>query len=392
MTSGTSPAPPQHPPPPRPARLPRARAGVGAVSRFLAVRPWLTRAARTTGAAVLAWVLVGLVPGPWSDYPYYAPLGAVIATSVTVRGTTRRSVQAVVAIALGAVVARLTDALDLPALAGLAVVVLVGVLLSGWRLLGEMGSWVPTAALFVLIIGDTDPVGYISAYVGLTLVGALVGVGVNLVVPPLPLTPAERSLDHLRAATAEHLDDLAAAVRDDDVPVPRDDRLRAARAAADAAVADAREAARGNWTARHYRSWRQRQDRHAHAVDAAAVVALDVRRAVATSRTVAEAGATPPEERAVRVPIETRAGDQERADAVREGTARAIEAGAALVRALGADEAGAEDAEAADDAAAGLARALDDLQDAVAADRGTAAGATRPADGVVVALTPLLTG
>ena len=347
---------------------------------------------RTTGAAVLAWVLVGLVPGPWSDYPYYAPLGAVIATSVTVRGTTRRSVQAVVAIALGAVVARLTDALGLPALGGLAVVVLVGVLLSGWRLLGEMGSWVPTAALFVLIIGDTDPVGYISAYVGLTLVGALVGVGVNLVVPPLPLTPAERSLDRLRAATAEHLDDLAAAVRDDDVPVPGDDRLRAARAQATAAVADAREAARGNWTARHYRSWRQRQDRHADVVDAAAVVALDVRRAVATSRTVAEAGATPPQERAVRVPIETRAGDRERADAVREETARAIEAGAALVRALGPDEAGTEDAEAADDAAAGLARALDDLQDAVAADRGAAAGATRPADGVVVALTPLLTG
>lgn len=395
MTSRTSRTALEPEPGPHPSRrLPRFRAAGTATSRFLATRPWLTRAVRTTGAAVIAWVLVRFVPGPWSDYPYYAPLGAVIATSVTVRGTTRRSVQATVAIAIGAVVARATDALDLPGVAGVAVVVLVGVLVAGWRLLGDMGSWVPTAALFVLIIGRTDPVGYISAYVGLTLFGALVGVAVNLVLPPLPLTPAERSLDRLRAATSDHLDALAAAARDDDEPVPPDGPLRAARAAAQTAVADAQEAARGNWTARHYRSWRQRQDRHAASLDAAAVVALDVRRAVATARTVATAGATPPEERTVRVPIVARAGDEERGDAVREGTARAIEAGAALVRALRPDGPGTatEDADDADRAAAGLAQALDDLQEAVAADRATAAGATRPADGVVVALTPLLTG
>lgn len=394
MTSRTA-LEPEPGPRPSARRLARFRTAGTAASRFLAARPWVTRAVRTTGAAVIAWVLVRLVPGPWSDYPYYAPLGAVIATSVTVRGTTRRSVQAVIAIALGAVVARATDALDLPGVAGLALVVLVGVLLSGWRLLGDMGSWVPSAALFVLIIGGSDPVGYISAYVGLTLFGALVGVAVNLVVPPLPLTPAERSLDRLRAATSEHLDALATAVRDDDAPVPPDRALRTARADARAAVADAQEAARGNWTARHYRSWRQRQDRHAASLDGAAVVALDVRRAVATARTLTEAAAAPPEERAVHVPIVTRAGDQERADAVREGTARAIEAGAALVRALrpdGGPGTGTEDADDADRAAADLAQALDDLQDAVAADRATAEGATRPADGVVVALTPLLTG
>jgi len=387
------PARPDRPdrPPPAPARLPRARAATSATSRFLAARPWLTRAVRTTGAAVLAWLLVGLVPGPWSDYPYYAPLGAVVATSVTVRGTTRKSAQAVLAIALGAVVARLTDTLGLPALAGLAVVVLVGVLLSGWRVLGEMGSWVPTAALFVLVIGDTDPVGYISAYVGLTLVGALVGVGVNLLVPPLPLTPAERALERLRAETAQLLDDLAAAVRDDELPAPGDARLRSARAAAAGAVADAREAARGNWTARHYRSWRERQDRHAEALDAAAVVALDVRRAVLTARTVHAAGARRDDEPALPVPIVPPAADAASGEPVREGTARAIEAGAGLVRALLPDG-GAGTEEAADEAGAALARALDDLQEAVAADRAAASGATRPADGVVVALTPLLTG
>lgn len=386
-------APSPGPAAPRPAWSPRSLRDLGRwLALGLARRPWVARALRTTGAAVLAWVLVGLVPGPWSDYPYYAPLGAVIATSATVHASARRSAQAVLAIALGVVVARVTDALALPELAGLAVVVLAGVLLSGWPLLGDSGSWVPTSALFALVIGATDPVGYVSAYVGLTLAGALIGVGVNLLVPPLPLTPAERALDRLRTATAEHLDALAAAVRDDGLPLPGAVPLRAVRAATTAAVADAREAARGNWTARHYRSWRERQDRHAAALDRAAEVALDVRRAVETARTVTAADAARArEETSPVVPFAVRAGDDERGAALRESTAAAVAAGAALVRVLGTED-GADDEAVVDDAAATLAAALDAVQESVAADRASAGGWTRPADGVVVALTPLLTG
>lgn len=352
------------------------------VARFLARAPGIARALRATTAAVLAWLLVGAVPGPWSDYPYYAPLGAVIATSVTLRGSTLRSAQTVLAIALGAVVARVTDALPVPAVAGLAVVVLVGVLVSEWRVLGEMGSWVPTAALFVLIIGDTDPVGYVSAYVGLTLLGALVGIAVNLVLPPLPLTPADHALLRLRDATAAHLEAAAAAARDDEAELPATAELLATRTAATRAVADAREAARANWTARRYRSWRQRQDRYAGALDGAAAAALDVRRAVATARAVAAGSGT--EDRPLPTAVTSLVIDPDRDATVREATAAAIEAGAALVRSRPED--GTDEA-----AAAALSEALAAVQTAVAVDREQVSGASRPADAVVVALAPLLT-
>lgn len=379
MTLGRMP----RPSPARP-RVPLAplSAATRGVARFLARAPGVARALRATAAAVLAWLLVGLVPGPWSDYPYYAPLGAVIATSVTLRGSTLRSAQTVLAIALGAVVARVTDALPVPAIVGLGVVVLVGVLVSEWRVLGEMGSWVPTAALFVLIIGDTDPVGYVSAYVGLTLAGALVGVGVNLVLPPLPLTPADHSLLRLRDATAAHLEASAAAARDDQVELPATADLLNARTAATEAVASARDAARGNWTARRYRTWRDRQERYAGSLDGAAAAALDVRRAVATARAVAAGSGS--EEHPLPTAVTSLVIHDEQGTAVREATAAAIEAGAALVR--GRTEDGADEA-----AAAALSEALAAVQTSVAADRARVEGASRPADAVVVALAPLLT-
>ena len=56
-----------------------------------AVRTWARHpryglAAKAALAASLAWAVVQLVPGPASAYPYYAPLGAVIATSTTLAG------------------------------------------------------------------------------------------------------------------------------------------------------------------------------------------------------------------------------------------------------------------------------------------------------------------
>lgn len=378
-------APPARPRPP--TRAAAVREVRRRVVRALAGRPWIGQAVRTTGAAVLAWVLVGLVPGPWSDYPYYAPLGAVVATSVTVRGSTRRSAQAVLAIALGAVVARVVGMLPVPPLLALALVVLVGVLLAGWRVLGDMGSWLPTSALFVLVIGDADPVGYVSAYVGLTLVGAAIGVGVNALVPPLPLTPADRALGRLADATAAHLEAVADAVADDESPVPDGAALRAARAAAGTAVGDARDAARANWTAARYREWRARLDTGAGRLDAAAGIALDVARAVATSRSAAARRREDPEHPPLLAPPEV-----DRPDRAQEATAAALRAAATLVRTLPRADGPAggpgPEGEGGGDAADRFTAALTALREAVADER-PADGTTRPADAVLVALAPL---
>lgn len=228
-------------------------------------------AVRATAAAVIAFPVALLVPDPWNDYPYYAPLGAVVATSVTLRSSARESFQAVGAIMLGALVARSADVLVPSMLLSLAVTILVAALLSGLRVLGSMGSWVTTSALFVLIVGNTDPVGYVGAYVGLTFLGALVGIGVNLVVPPLPLTPATLALHDLRRALASQLDDLASASESEE-PLSAEDweahrhPVRADALRVEEIVERAAEATSGSWTARRHAQWRARQVRQSEAL------------------------------------------------------------------------------------------------------------------------------
>ncbi|MGY2130356.1 hypothetical protein [Blastococcus sp. SYSU DS0617] len=227
------------------------------VHRIWARHPRLGMAVKAAVAASLAWALVQLVPGPAADYPYYAPLGALIATSTTLTGSAREAAQAVTAISLGAAVALAADALGGPNLLTLALAVAVGVLVGSWSRLGGSKSWVPTSALFVLIIGDTNPTGYVLGFAGLTLLGALVGLAVTAAFPPLPLAPAQEQLQLLRERLADQLDDLAGGLRLEHPPTAEgwQERIRTidpVLASMRAAVEQTREAKRGNRRARRY--------------------------------------------------------------------------------------------------------------------------------------------
>lgn len=105
----------------------------------LARHPRIPRAVKAAVAAVLAWLAVLPLGGAADEYPYYAPLGAVIAVSATVADSVRDSVQGVAAILLGAALAVCAGAV-VPTVPGLAVVVLLGTLVAGWWRLGEMGA------------------------------------------------------------------------------------------------------------------------------------------------------------------------------------------------------------------------------------------------------------
>lgn len=166
-------------------------------------------ACRASVAATLAWLVASVIPGPAAEYPYYAPLGAVIATSATLRGSVLESLQTVAGIVVGAVIALGVSAVMPSTWLTVSVVVLIGALVAGWKRLGSGSSWVPTAALFVLIVGGGDPVGYVLGYAGLTLLGAVIGMTVNAAVPPLPLAPSQVRLKRLRDALADQLDALA---------------------------------------------------------------------------------------------------------------------------------------------------------------------------------------
>lgn len=221
----------------------------------LALHPAPAVAVKAAVAAVLAYLAVVPWGGVASHYAYYAPLGAVVTVSTTTVHSVRTAVQSAVAIGIGAALAVTVTMTAVPTLAGIAAVVALGSLLSWWRRLGAMASWVPVSALFVLLIGGGDPGAYVLGYLGLTAVGAALGVLVNVVLPSLPLATADAAQAELRALLADQLDDLADGLRQESLPRPsewegRSRDLTTPTRTLEALVARAAEAQRGNWRAR----------------------------------------------------------------------------------------------------------------------------------------------
>ncbi|MEG9224924.1 FUSC family protein [Aeromicrobium sp. Sec7.5] len=246
----------------------------------LARHPRVPRAAKAAVAAVLAWLAVQPLGGAADEYPYYAPLGAVIAVSATVADSVRASVQGVAAILLGAALAVGAGAV-VPTVPGLAVVVFLGTLVAGWWRLGEMGSWAPVSALFVLIIGSSGLAEYVTGYVLLTGLGAAVGVLVNTVFPPMPLAPGDRELTEVREALAAQLDDLAGGLRHEQLPnrsawLERHHDIRPQARAMGLLVARSAQVRRVNWRARRWQDHADRQAEHARALERLSLVVDDL--------------------------------------------------------------------------------------------------------------------
>jgi uncharacterized membrane protein YgaE (UPF0421/DUF939 family) len=239
-------------------------------TRFAAVLshyPRLSLAVKTAVAAAVAWTVVRALPAEVAEeYPYYAPLGAVIAVSTTVASSVRDSLQGVLAIALGAAVAWGASAVLPVNVATLAVVIAISTLIGGWRPVGAMASFVPTAALFVLIIGVADTSQFVLAYAGLVTLGAAVGIGANLLFPPLPLNQTQSTVSRLQDTLADQLDSLAEGLLSEEPLEPDDWQARrwdieTLSADTHAMVQQATEARRGNWRASR---WRDQADRQYH--------------------------------------------------------------------------------------------------------------------------------
>lgn len=234
--------------------------------------PRLAMGVRSAIAAALAWAVAQILPGPGDEFPYYAPMGAVIATTFTVAGSVRESIQTVGAIALGGTIAILID-LVAPESSPLTVgvVVALGVLAGGWRRLGGAGTWVPISALFTLVIGQGDAF-YVGAYAGLVFLGAAIGILINLAFPPLPLAPLRHTLSRVRRTVRDQLGDLAEMLEKDEPLDPQEwekhERdLTPQRGELRAALTTARESRRGNVRARRYSQDFEALARDAQAVD-----------------------------------------------------------------------------------------------------------------------------
>ncbi|MFE5337247.1 hypothetical protein ACFQ8E_15155 [Isoptericola sp. NPDC056573] len=339
--------------------------------------PRWSLAFRGAVAAALAWLVGVVAPAPFSDYPYYAPLGAVIATTSTLARSVRESVQTVGALLLGAAIALAVDSVLVPGVLSVALVVGLALLCAGWRVLGAQGTWVANSAIFVLVLGQGESAEYVGAFAGLVVVGAAIGTGVNLLLPPLLLAPSAIALGALRDALVEQLDDLAARL-DDEGTLDPDEWERRRRAlfptieGARAAVARSGEASRGNPRARRHGERARSQARQAEVLGTAAEVVDEVvRLLVDWERTGRDEVALGP-----RLRPELASALRSFADALREPE----------------DDGGPDDAvdappvTAADDPGAAFARSLDRLRDVVRDARERSGGDHLVAGALVVVL------
>ncbi|MEN3359546.1 MAG: hypothetical protein V7637_3528 [Mycobacteriales bacterium] len=153
--------------------------------RSRGVRSWLTlerdtvrQVAKTALAATIAWELARVVLG--SALPALAALGAIITVQITVRQTVARGLQQVVGVVVG-VGAAIMLARYLGVHAWSVGLVILGALLLGRLLrLGPQANQVAMSGLLVLSLGT----GYGAARVWDTLLGAVIGVVVNMLIAP----------------------------------------------------------------------------------------------------------------------------------------------------------------------------------------------------------------
>jgi uncharacterized membrane protein YgaE (UPF0421/DUF939 family) len=174
-------------------------------------------------AAGLAWSAAHAIPGAAHEYPYYAPVGALLSLYPTVAGSVKTAFQTLSGLFLGVGLAWLMMLWATPSALSVAVLVCLGVLLAGIPRLGTGKDWVPTAALFVLLVGGPNAEDYSTGYLVQTALGAAVGILVNfLVFPPLHFNAAVNQLERLRKDLAEQLDQMTEALVEPWPPEHRD--------------------------------------------------------------------------------------------------------------------------------------------------------------------------
>ena len=164
-------------------------------------------------AVAVAWTVAPMVPGIAAQYPYYAPLGALVSMYPTVSGSAKAGIQTLIGLVAGIALALTGLLLGSPTTWTIALIVGVGVLLAGIPKLGAGQDYLPMAALFVLVVGGDDPDGYSLGYTVQMLVGVAVGLSINAVVfPPLHLNGAVDGLASLRLALSRQLKEMATAI------------------------------------------------------------------------------------------------------------------------------------------------------------------------------------
>lgn len=165
-------------------------------------------------AAALAWFAAARLVG--HDQPFFAPIAAVISLGVSFGQRLRRSIELVIGVALGILIADLlirlmgrgTWQIGLVVVLAMAAAVLVG----GGPLLVNQGA-VSAVLVVALATGAGGPTRFVDA-----VIGGGVGLLVNAVLLPVnPISVARRAANRTLSALAARLDELASVLEAGDV-------------------------------------------------------------------------------------------------------------------------------------------------------------------------------
>jgi hypothetical protein len=172
----------------RDSRLPGRAGGRGALPGW--------RTAKTTLAAVLAYELARrLLHGP---APLLAPLTALLVAQITVVETLRSGLERVGSVVAGVLVAVLLSKVVGPTWWGLALVIFASLVVGQLLRLGEQRLEVPISAMLVLAVTGQAAPAAAQGRIAETLIGAAVGVLVNVALaPPVYVQPAADAIGDL---------------------------------------------------------------------------------------------------------------------------------------------------------------------------------------------------
>jgi len=195
---------------------------------------------KTSVAAIVAWLLSDLLLG--QPLPIFAAIAALLVVQPSVSQTLTRGIERSVGVIAGVTLAVVIGQVFGNA-GWVVLVVIVIALLVGWVLRLGPGSanQIPISAMLVLAIGAQTP-GYAVDRIIETIIGAAVGLIVNLaIVPPVVLQPAHLAVGRLLRDVATVMDQLALSLRTPQTRQQLDDLLASARALRE--VRDTAEAA-----------------------------------------------------------------------------------------------------------------------------------------------------
>lgn len=170
------------------------------------------RVLKTGLAVAIAWQLGTMVPGASS--PYLAPMVALLVMQITIADSLSAAVQRVLGVVVGVLVAiGVLSVIGVNAIT-IGLLVMVSLMVGQALKLGPQGvPQVAVSALLVVALGAESSVGFATTRIAETLIGAVVGVGINAILaPPSHLDAARAALERHAQALSAMMGHLATAI------------------------------------------------------------------------------------------------------------------------------------------------------------------------------------